>query len=319
MDPPRALEQPIATTELTPAPIDETKTVELSTDIYVTDVFGDDAVGFDQDGELWLINIRTGDSRQLTDDGYPKYGGAALSDDYVAWIDERRMMQLRGYPPEAPVFSQDVYVRNRHTGEEWRITDASASRHGLRMSGARLVWQDNRNGLLEGRRRDFDIYAYDFEHDLEIPVAVAPGQQEMPAIHGDTVVWSDNRNSPDQGTAKAGCSNCSDDRLDIYSYNLATEEEKPLVETVGYNGPPSINGELVAWQQFLGKGESDIVLLDLGTGEQAVIGAGGRSDARPRRSSYQNRLQILSCQFHRPDHCSYWKGRIRRLSVYLHS
>ena len=46
-----------------PAPIDGAEVVELSTDIHMTDVFGDDAVGFDQDGELWLINIRTGDSR----------------------------------------------------------------------------------------------------------------------------------------------------------------------------------------------------------------------------------------------------------------
>ena len=112
-------------------------------------------------------------------------------------------------------------------------------------------------------------------------MAVAPGQQKLPAIHGDTVVWSDNRNSPARGTVRAGCGYCSGNRFDIYSYNLATEEEKPLVETGEHNGTPSINGELVAWQRFLGKGESDIVLLDLGTGEQAVIGAGGGGGARP--------------------------------------
>ena len=65
------------------ATLDEAKVVELSTDIHVTDVFGDDAVGFDQEGELWLMNIRTGDSRQLTDDGHQKWG-AVLSADHVA-------------------------------------------------------------------------------------------------------------------------------------------------------------------------------------------------------------------------------------------
>ena len=118
------------------APLDEAKVVELSTDIHVTDVFGDDAVGFDQDGELWLVNIRTGDSRQLTDDGHPKWG-AALSAYHVAWTDQRRMIQLPGY--SAPIFSEDVFVRNRNTGEERRITGAPASRHGLHISGARLV------------------------------------------------------------------------------------------------------------------------------------------------------------------------------------
>ena len=261
------------------APLDEAEVVELSTDIHVTDVFGDDAVGFDQEGELWLMNIRTGDLRQLTEGGHPKWGGAALSADHVAWTDQRRMIQQPGYSDS--IFYNDVFVLNRHSGEERRITDAPASRHGLRISGDRLVWQDNRKGLLEGRRSDFDIYAYDLEHDLEIPVAVMPGRQTLPAIHGDTVVWSDNRNSPDRSPVRAGCGNCLGNRFDIYSYNLATAEEKPLVETGEHNGPPSIHGGLVVWQRFLGKGESDIVLLDLGAGGQKVIGAGGGSGARP--------------------------------------
>ena len=261
-----------------PTSIDEAKTVELSTDIHVTDVFGDDAVGFDQDGELWLINIRTGALSQLTDDGHQKHG-AVLSADHVAWTDQRRMIQLTGY--SAPIFSKDVFVRNRHTGEERRITDAPASRHGLRLSGARLVWQDNRNGLLEDRRWDFDIYAYDLEHDLEIPVAVTPGREDMPAIHGDTVVWLHNPNRPARGTAKPGSTARTDNRFDIYSYNLATEGGNPLVETGDHNVAPFIHGELIVWQRFRTEGESDIVLLDLGTGNQKVIGAGGRRESKP--------------------------------------
>ena len=265
-------------TTLRPTSIDEAKTVELSTDIHITDVFGDDAVGFDQDGELWLINIHTGALSQLTDDGHPKWGGV-LSADHVAWTDQRRMIQLRGY--SSPIFSSDVFVRNLHTGEERRITDAPASRHGLRLSGARLVWQDNRNGLLEDRRWDFDIYAYDLEHDLEIPVAVTPGREDMPAIHGDTVVWLHNPNRPARGTAKPGSTARTDNRFDIFSYNLATKVEKPLEETGEHNVTPSIHGELVVWQRFRDEGESDIVLLDLGTGHQTVIGAGGRRESKP--------------------------------------
>ena len=261
-----------------PAPLDGAEVVELSTDIHVADVFGDEAVGAGPDGELWLMNIRTGDLHQLTDDGHQKWG-AALSADHVAWTDQRRIMQLPGYP--VPIFSEDIFVRNRHTGKERRITEALASRSGLRMSGARLVWQDNRNGLQEDRRWDFDIYAYDLERDLEIPVAVTPGRQEMPAIHGYTVVWTHNPNRPPRGIAVPGSTSKPDNRFDIYSYNLDTEEEKPLVETGDYNWIPSIHGELMVWQRFRDEGESDIVLLDLGTGEQTVIGAGGRSEASP--------------------------------------
>ena len=261
-----------------PARLDEAKVVELSTDIHVTDVFGDEAVGTGADGELWLMNIRTGDLRQLTVDGHRKWG-AALSDDHVAWTDQRRMVQLTGY--SSPIFSSDVYVRNRHTGEERRITDAPATRRGLRISGSRLVWQDNREGLLEDRRWDFDIYAYDLEHDLEIPVAVTPGREDAPAIHGDRVVWTHNPNKPPRGLAVPGSTSKPDNRFDIYSYNLDTEEKQPLVETGEHNVTPSIHGELLVWQRFRGENESDIVLLDLGTGEQKVIGAGGRRESRP--------------------------------------
>ena len=261
-----------------PAPLDEAKVVELSTDIHVTDVFGDDAVGASPDGELWLMNIRTGDSRQLTTDGHRKWG-AVLSDDHVAWIDKRRMVQLTGY--SSSIFSSDVYVHNRHTGEEQRITDAPASRHGLRISGARLVWQDNREGLLEDRSWDFDIYAYNLERDLEIPVAVTPGRENTPAIHGDTVVWTHNPNKPPRKLAVPGSTARPDNRFNIFSYNLATGEKQPLVETGEHNVTPFIHGDLVVWQRFRDEGESDIVLLNLGTGEQTVIGAGGRSEASP--------------------------------------
>ena len=261
-----------------PAPLDEAKVVELSTDIHVTDVFGDEAVGTGADGELWLMNIRTGDSRQLTTDGHRKWG-AVLSDDHVAWIDQRRMVQLTGY--SSPIFSSDVYVRNRHTGEEQRITDAPATRRGLRISGSRLVWQDNREGLLEDRRWDFDIYAHDLERDVEIPVAVTPGREDTPAIHGDMAVWTHNPNKPPRGLGVPGSTARPDNRFNIFSYNLATEEKQPLVETGEHNVTPSIHGELLVWQRFRGENESDIVLLDLGTGEQKVIGAGGRRESRP--------------------------------------
>ena len=260
------------------APLDEARVVELATDIHVTDIFGDDAVGFDEEGELWLISISTSDSRQLTSDGHPKWN-AVLSADRVAWTDQRRKVQLPGYSD--PQFSSDVFVLDRHTGEERRITDAPASRHGLRISGHRLVWRDNREGLMEDRRWDFDIYAYDLERNVEIPVAVTPGREDAPAIHGDTVVWTHNPNKPPRGLAVPGSTAVPDNRFNIFSYNLATEEKKPLVETGEHNVTPSIHGELVVWQRFRGENESDIILLDPGTGEQKVIGAGGRQESRP--------------------------------------
>ena len=259
----------------TPAPTAVTGAVDLDTDVWLVDVLGQDAVGYDRDGELRLVDVRTGETTQFTDDGHPK-SAVALTADYVAWVDQRRQIPLPGYSTR--VFSGDVFVRIRHTGEERRITDAPATREGLRASGSYLVWHDNRKGFLEGRRRDFDIYAYDLEQDVEIPIVVAPGQQEMPAIHGDLVVWSDNRNRPEDAPPRAGCSGCP---ADVYLYDLKTAEERPLTQSGGYNGPPSIHGQRVTWQQFRERNESTIVLLDLETGEQSIIGDGGRGRSSP--------------------------------------
>ena len=252
--------------------------MDLGTDIRLVDVFDEDAVGIGPDGQLWLVNIRTGDWTQVTDDGHPM-SDAALSADYVAWIDQSRKIPLPSH--HAAVFAADVFVRHRRTGEERRITDVPATRRGLSISGSRVVWQDNRNGLHQDRGQDFDIYVYDLEQDVEIPVAVMPGQQRAPAIHGDMVVWSDNRNRPEDAPSREGCSSCPDNPFDIYSYNLRTGEERPLVATGGYNGRPSIHGQRVTWQQFQERNESTIVLLDLETGEQTIIGDGGRSPSSP--------------------------------------
>ena len=64
-----------------------------------------------------------------------------------------------------------------------------------------------------------------------------------------------------RGLAVPGSTSKPDNRFDIYSYNLDTEEEKPLVETGEHNVTPFIYGGLVVWQRFRGESESDIILL----------------------------------------------------------
>ena len=57
----------------TPPPTAVTGTVDLDTDVWLVDMLGNDAVGYDRDGELWLVDARTGETAQLTDDGYSKH------------------------------------------------------------------------------------------------------------------------------------------------------------------------------------------------------------------------------------------------------
>ena len=186
----------------TPRSAPEFTAVELATHGLLTDVYGDHAVGTNDDGELSLLNIRTGETRQLADDGHYKWG-AVLTSTHVAWITRGEGIQL---PDGESKNTADVFVMDLFTGEQRRITDVPAGRNHLRISGSWLVWQDNRNELYERPER-YDIYAYGLSIDREIPIAVAPGNQKQPAIHGDVVVWSDNRNSPQIGTRAEGCHN----------------------------------------------------------------------------------------------------------------
>ena len=153
------------------------------------DVAGDRWVGIGPGGEVYLGNVRTGDVRQLTDDGHRKMQPVVYGD-IVAWTDQSRGIEThdnnslthRG-------LADDIYVLDLNTGEKRRITEVPAKRLGLRISGNRLVWQDNRNEFGE-HWSHFDIFAYDLETDEEIAVAVAPGPQSLGAIDGDRIVWS---------------------------------------------------------------------------------------------------------------------------------
>ena len=187
----------------TPKPATGLRRLELDARYRPVDVHGVEYAAIGPDDQLYIINVETGQRIQVTDDGHLKYE-AALSASHAAWVDHRRKIELHDGDSNPPFnYSADIFVLDRATGEEKRITEAPARRMGLEISGDWLVWMDRRNETGE-HYVNFDIYAYNLRTSEEIPVVVAPGSQRSPAIHGNTVVWSDNRNSPALATAEAG-------------------------------------------------------------------------------------------------------------------
>lgn len=233
-------------------------------------VDGQEYAAIGPDGQLYLVNVETGERIQITDDEYPKYE-AAFSAGYVAWVDRRREIELPDVDAGPPFnYSDDIFVLDRATGEQKRITEAPARRKGLEISGDWLVWQDRRNETGQ-HYVNYDIYAYNLRTGEEMPVAVAPGSQRSPAIYGDTVVWADNRNSPLAGAKKGehselGCGNCPENRFDIHALDLATGEERVLVETGYLNRDPTIHGTHLAWQSFSPQRGAEVRWLDLESG-----------------------------------------------------
>jgi beta propeller repeat protein len=235
------------------------------------------------DGEVYLVDIESGEKERLTDDGHRKKE-AVLSGEYVAWVDQRRQIEIYysgGRPPEG--YAEDIFLYNLTTRELQRITHVPARRYDLSISGQRLVWADNRNELRE-HYTHADIYSYNITIGEEQPVAVAPGAQLSPSIHGDLVVWQDNRNSPLLGTSGAGCGSCPDNRYDIYLYDFSTGRERPLVESQFYKGNPSIYGNYVVWGESHGGQGHDVYLIDLVTGEERRLSDDGGRNIWPMMS-----------------------------------
>ena len=246
------------------------KVVELGFFARPMDVAGDRSVGIGPGGEVYLGNVRTGDVRQLTDDGHRKMQ-PVIYGDIVAWTDQSRGIEThdnnsfthRG-------LADDIYVLDLNTGEKRRITEVPAKRRGLRISGNRLVWQDNRNEFGE-HQSHFDIYAYDLETDEEIAVAVAPGPQSLGAIDGDRIVWSDDRNSGNLGADRASCFVCPDNRSGIYLFDFTAGEELLVDEPSTNYTSPDIHDHWVVWRGRDDKGRSTIRLYDLDTGETRTL------------------------------------------------
>ena len=254
----------------TPIPLTGLKVVELGSEFWPTDLSGDRLVGIGRDGEVYLANVRTGEIRQLTNDGHRKRR-PVISGDTVAWTDQSREIETHDNNSRAArSLADDIFVLDLNTGDRRRITEVPAKRSGLKISGKRLVWLDNRNEFGEHYTHR-DIYAYDLEADEEIAVAVAAGAQHWVAIEGDRVVWADNRNSPILGTDRSGCFQCPDNRFDIYLYDFTTGEELVLDDSGANNTMPDIHGDRVVWRDFDDDGRITIRLLDIDTGERRPL------------------------------------------------
>ena len=251
------------------------KVVELGLYSRQMDIAGDRWVGIGVGREVYLANVRTGNVRQLTDDGHRKRQ-PVVSGDIVAWTDQSRGIETHDNNSlSGRGLADDIFVLDLNTGEKRRITEVPAKRFRLQISGNRLVWQDNRNEPGE-HQSHFDIYAYDLETDEEIAVAVAPGAQRLGTIDGDRIVWSDSRNSANLGTDRSGCSDCPDTRSGIYLFDFAFGERLLVTEQDESGTGPDIHDHWVVWRGSDDKGRSTIRLYDLDTCERRTLASPGR-------------------------------------------
>ncbi len=157
----------------------------------------------------------------------------------------------------------------------------SAAQMYPKVSGTKVVWQDQRNGnwniylkdvtggsstaitntasdhmrpsisgniivWQDNRNGDWDIYGYDLSKGQEFVICNDPGNQEMPVISGDWVAWQDDR---------AG-------NWDIYAYNLSTQEKIQVTNHERDQMHPAISGNTLVWEDYR-NGLGDVYEYDL--------------------------------------------------------
>ena len=133
-----------------------------------------------------------------------------------------------------------VTVVDWFTGQPVDPNVSGAQQH-PRISGTRVVWQDNRNG-------SWQIYVKDTSGGDSVALTAGSSGRQYPAIDGDIIVWQDNRNG----------------NWDIYGYNLTSGQEFTVSTDAGNQERPVIAGNWVAWQDDR-NGNWDIYAYNLTT------------------------------------------------------
>ncbi|MBU7040731.1 MAG: hypothetical protein HXS45_07960, partial [Theionarchaea archaeon] len=93
----------------------------------------------------------------------------------------------------------------------------------------------------------------------EVQVTTHPADQTQPAVCGDLVVWTDERNGNE----------------DIYGYNLSTKEEFQITSSSFPEFSPDIYGDIVVWVEAEAPDSWHIVSHNLSTGETTCLTAAG--------------------------------------------
>ncbi|MBI5885119.1 MAG: hypothetical protein HZB85_00845 [Deltaproteobacteria bacterium] len=126
-----------------------------------------------------------------------------------------------------------------------------------KVSGATVVWQDNRGG-------NWDVYVKDLSGGVSRAVVTNGFEQTMPDIDGNIVVWQDNRSGD----------------WDIYGYDLPTNREFSIATGPGNQVHPAISGNWVVWQSDQ-SANWDIYAGNLTTGEKVRITSHERDQINP--------------------------------------
>lgn len=208
--------------------------------------------------DVFLLDLSTGEVRQITTDEYAQVH-PAVSGDTVVWLDRRH-----GIGEQYP-YPYDVYAYDLRTGEEKRLTlDTTAEGYDqVSMSGDLVVWADIRHADPEITSHpsndgayDNEIYVYNLGTGREMRVTTDPANDHCPAIDGDRIVWLrqfDYREA------------------DVFTYDVAIGLETQVSRSRYADHRPDVFRDRIVWtdaRASKGNTSNDVIEIDASTGER---------------------------------------------------
>ncbi|OHB90053.1 MAG: hypothetical protein A3C38_04295 [Planctomycetes bacterium RIFCSPHIGHO2_02_FULL_50_42] len=164
-------------------------------------------------GDIYLYNLKTKETRQITTDPGAQ-GKPDIYKDVIVWHDKRNG-------------NWDIYLYDLDKGEERRLTDDPADQFSPVIHGDHVVWVDSRNG-------NWDIFTHNLSTGTTTCICNDPSKQWWPQIWKNTILWVDER---------AGESA-------IYVYDITTGKGKPLCNSPAPQRQPAIYENRIVWMDF---------------------------------------------------------------------
>lgn len=196
-----------------------------------------------------------------------------LDTDYSIFVDggmdDHITLEL---PARSIITEANIRIRGVEIGDDAILEDDSIQL-GADIHGEWVVWQNYLND-------DWEIFAYNLSVDsdsdkipnyLENPpleddpahfrVTDNPFMQRDPAIHGDTIVWSDLR----------------DGTYDIYAYTFTNDTTWKVYGNANVQRKPAIYGDRIVWEDY-SNGNYDIFMFNITEGEVSQLSTSARHD-----------------------------------------
>jgi hypothetical protein len=153
----------------------------------------------------------------------------------VAWVDYRHWDSTT-----VDSLNGEIYVFNRNSGAETRITSNHSYQEKPFTDGQRVVWIDYEN-LSKGR-----LFCATVDGKNSMEIAPGSGGKNNPRIRGDYIAWEDFSNS--QSDPNNG---------DIYLFKLSSRKLTKVCTEPGYQGNPYLSDNFLVWEDYRDKTPAD--------------------------------------------------------------